>query len=175
MTSLSVAASPHRRSDMSPVLRVAILITGGMLSLMVVIALLRGGLGLSPTLARAHDVAVVIHLASVLPALPLGLYVLLSRKGDARHRMLGKLWAGLMVVAALSALALRDLNHGQFSVIHIFVPVTLIGLWRAIAAARAGRIETHRRVMVSLYLAGLIGAGSFAFLPGRVMGTWLFG
>lgn len=174
MTSLS-AAPPRRPADLSPVLRAVILIAGGTLSLMAVVAMARGALGLSPTLARVHDVAVWIHLGSVLPALPLGLYVLLARKGDARHRMLGKLWAVLMVVAALSALALRDLNHGQFSVIHIFVPVTLIGLWRAITAARAGRIETHRKVMVSLYLAGLIGAGSFAFLPGRVMGTWLFG
>lgn len=175
MTSLSIAAPNCRRSDISPALRLAILVAGGTLSLMAMAAMARGALGLSPTLARAHDVAVWIHLGSVLPALSLGLYVLLARKGDARHRMLGKLWAGLMAVAALSALALRDLNHGQFSVIHLFVPVTLIGLWRAIAAARAGRIDTHRKVMVGLYLAGLIGAGSFAFLPGRVMGTWLFG
>jgi uncharacterized membrane protein len=42
-------------------------------------------------------------------------------------------------------------------------------------SSRAGRIETHRKVMVTLYLVALIGAGSFAFLPGRVMGTWLFG
>ncbi len=175
MTSLSIAASHRRPSDISPAARFAILAAGGALSLMTVIAMVRGALGLSPTLARVHDVAVLIHLGSVLPALPLGLYVLLTRKGDARHRMLGRLWAMLMMVAALSSLALRDLNHGHFSFIHIFVPVTLIGLWRAIAAARAGRIDTHSKVMVSLYLAGLIGAGSFAFLPGRVMGTWLFG
>ncbi len=175
MTSLSIPAPRRRPSDLSPALRAAILVAGGTLSLLAVVAMTRGALGLSPTLERAHGVAVWIHLASVLPALPLGLYVLLARKGDARHRMLGKLWAVLMVVAALSALALRDLNHGHFSPIHIFVPVTLIGLWRAITAARAGRIDTHRKVMVSLYLAGLIGAGSFAFLPGRVMGTWLFG
>lgn len=175
MTRASIPASPARRSDLTPALRAMILVAGGTVSAMAVVALMRGALGLSPTLARVHDVAVLIHLGSVLPALPLGLYVLLARKGDARHRMLGKVWAVLMVVAALSALALRDLNHGQFSFIHIFVPVTLIGLWRAIAAARAGKIDTHRKVMVSLYLAGLIGAGSFAFMPGRVMGTWLFG
>ncbi|WP_428969360.1 DUF2306 domain-containing protein [Sphingomonas sp. Xoc002] len=175
MTSLSIATPNRRPFDTSPAARAAILLAGGTLSLMAVVAMARGALGLSPTLARTHDVAVWIHLGSVLPALPLGLYVLLARKGDARHRMLGKLWAVLMVIAALSALALRDLNHGQFSFIHIFVPVTLIGLWRAIATARAGRIDTHRKVMVGLYLTGLIGAGSFAFLPGRVMGTWLFG
>ncbi|WP_294233368.1 DUF2306 domain-containing protein [uncultured Sphingomonas sp.] len=175
MTSLPLAAPSARHSDLSPLLRAAILAGGGTLSVMALVALAKGALGLSPTLARAHGVAVAIHLAAVLPALPLGLYVLFARKGDARHRMLGKLWAVLMVVGALSALALRDLNHGQFSPIHIFVPVTLIGLWRAIAAARAGRIAAHRRIMVLLYLAGLIGAGAFAFAPGRVMGTWLFG
>ncbi|MDY0959310.1 DUF2306 domain-containing protein [Sphingomonas sp. CFBP8993] len=175
MTDLLFLPAQPRRGDTSLLLRAAVLAAGGTLSLMAVVAMARGALGLSPTLARAHDVAVWIHLGSVLPALPLGLYVLLARKGDARHRMLGRIWAGLMVVAALSALALRDLNHGQFSFIHIFIPITLIGLWRAIAAARAGRIATHRKVMVSLYLAGLIGAGSFAFMPGRVMGTWLFG
>ena len=37
----------------------------------------------------------------------------------------------------------------------------------AMPGPRAGRIAAHRRIMVLLYLAGLIGAGAFAFAPGH--------
>ncbi|WP_298092699.1 DUF2306 domain-containing protein [uncultured Sphingomonas sp.] len=178
MTSLTLPlASPPRRNarDLSPAMRLAVLVAGGTLSAMAAVALGRAALGLAPAAPAIREVAVALHLTTVLPALPLGLYLLLARKGGPRHRMLGKLWVALMLVAALSALGIRHLNHGQFSAIHLFVPLTVIGLWRAVATARSGRIATHRTTMVALYLGGLIGAGAFAFAPARIMGLWLFG
>lgn len=178
MTSLTlpIAPAPRRNSrDLSPAMRVAILVAGGGLSAMAAVALARAVLGLAPAAPAVREVAVALHLATVLPALPLGLYLLLARKGGPRHRLLGKIWVVLMLVAALSALGIRHLNHGQFSAIHLFVPLTVIGLWRAVATARSGRIATHRTTMIALYLGGLIGAGSFAFMPHRIMGLWLFG
>ena len=37
-----------------------------------------------------------------------------------------------------------------------------------------GRIAAHRRVMTGVYI-GLVSAGLFVFLPGRLLGSWLFG
>lgn len=178
MTSLTLPlASPPRRNarDLSPAMRLAVLVAGVTLSAMAAVALGRAALGLAPAAPAIREVAVALHLTTVLPALPLGLYLLLARKGGPRHRLLGKIWVALMLVAALSALGIRHLNHGQFSAIHLFVPLTIIGLWRAVATARSGRIATHRTTMIALYLGGLIGAGAFAFAPARIMGLWLFG
>jgi uncharacterized membrane protein len=138
----------------------------------------RAAAGLAPAAPAApdgHELAFGVHLASVLPAIPLGLYVLLTRKDGTRHRMLGKLWMALMVSGALSALFIRHINHGGFSWIHIFVPVTVLAAWAAVASARAGRISHHCRRVIAMYLYALIVPVLFAFAPGRVMWTWTFG
>lgn len=113
-----------------------------------------------------------LHLIAVLPALPLGAYVLVRRKGDALHRALGKLWAVLMLVTAVSSFGLRGLT-GSLSPIHLLSIVVLVMIPRGVMLARAHRIEAHRRVMSFTYL-GLAIAGLFTLLPGRLLGTWLF-
>lgn len=112
------------------------------------------------------------HLVTVLPALPLGAYVLVRRKGDALHRALGKLWAVLMLAAALTSFGLRGMT-GSLSPIHLLSVVVLVMIPRGILLARRHRIEAHRRVMSLTYL-GLAVAGLFTLLPGRLLGTWLF-
>lgn len=166
------ARSPH---DVSPLLRGTMLAGGGTLGLLSLLALVRAATGLAPAAASAHEVAVAVHLMSVLPAVPLGIYILLTRKGGARHRLLGRVWMALMVSTALSALFIRQLNHGGFSWIHLFVPLTLVAAWAAIASARAGNIPQHRRRLVGMFLGAMVVPGLFAFAPGRVMAIWAFG
>jgi len=113
-----------------------------------------------------------LHLVAVLPALPLGAYVLVRRKGDALHRALGKLWAALMLVAALSSFGLRGMT-GSFSAIHLLSALVLVMVPRGVLLARSHRIAAHRRVMSLTYL-GLALAGLFTLLPGRLLGGWLF-
>jgi uncharacterized membrane protein len=103
----------------------------------------------------------------------LGAYVLLHRKGDARHKLLGRVWAFLMLATALSSFGLTGLT-GNYSPIHLLSILVLISLPRAIWDARRGRIARHRRTMTILY-ASLVVAGLFTFLPGRLFGIWLFG
>ena len=116
--------------------------------------------------------ALIIHLATVIPALPLGAYILLSRKGGRLHRLLGRLWAGMMVATAISAFWLR--SNGSLSPIHIFSVITLVSIPLAVIAIRRGHVERHRRAMLGTYI-GLVIAGAFAFLPGRLLNVWLFG
>lgn len=168
-------ATPPASSDLSPLLCTTMIAGGITLGLLSLLALVRAATGLAPRAPAAHDLAVAWHLASVLPAIPLGLYILLTRKGGGRHRLLGRIWMALMTSTAISALFIRHLNHGSFSWIHLFVPVTLIAAWLAIAAARTGNIPQHRRRLVGMFLGALVVPGLFAFAPGRVMAIWAFG
>ena len=147
----------------------------GVATLTIGAALVRTLTGQTPGAAALKEVALAIHLVSVVPALPLGAYVLLARKGTARHRLLGKLWLLLMIAAAMSALWIRHLNDGSFSAIHLLVPVVLVGGWRVVATARRGDIVAHRRVLLTLFVAGLLVPALFAFAPGRLMAVWLLG
>lgn len=159
--------------DLPRIAKAALLVGATMLAAATTIAVARVLTGMTPSTYEAKQVAILIHLSTVLPAIPLGLWVLLARKGDARHKMLGRIWAVLMLTAATSAIFIRTINHGQFSLIHLFVPVVFLALFRAIRAARMGRIALHKRLMWTLYSAGLLLPGMFAFLPGRLLWNWL--
>ena len=47
-------------------------------------------------------------------------------------------------------------------------------LWTGMAHIRRGRVNAHQREMRSLYWTGLMVAGAFTFLPGRVFNRMLF-
>ena len=129
--------------------------------------------GFAPSTGRqpAMTIALIIHVGTVLPALPLGAYILLRRKGGRLHRILGRIWAGLMVTTAISSFWLGD---GGLSFIHIFSAMTLVSVPLAIFWIRRGDVERHRRAMTNVYI-GLVIAGLFAFAPGRLLGGLLFG
>ena len=117
--------------------------------------------------------AVAIHLLTVIPALPLGAWVIFSKKGDALHRMLGKIWAVLMLVTSIDSFWIRDVT-GHIGPIHIFSIVTLISLPMGIYAIRKGNVEGHRRAMRGTFI-GLCVAGLFALMPSRMLGNLIFG
>jgi uncharacterized membrane protein len=117
--------------------------------------------------------AIAIHLATVIPAVPLGAYVLLRPKGDALHRMLGKIWALMMLVTSVVSFWVRGAT-GDIGPIHIFSVVTLISIPLAIYHIRKGNVIGHKRAMTGPYI-GLIAAGLFALVPGRMLGHMIFG
>ncbi|MGK6312381.1 DUF2306 domain-containing protein [Neorhizobium sp. DT-125] len=119
--------------------------------------------------------AVHIHVAAVLPATLLGAYILLNRKGTALHRLLGKIWMVLMVVTSLSSFFIHELDlfYG-FSPIHLLSIFVLVGVWRAITAARAHNIRAHKAAVIGMYFGGIVGAGLFTLLPGRIMNAVVF-
>ncbi len=119
--------------------------------------------------------AIQIHVAAVVPAALLGAYLLVRPKGTPQHRLLGKIWLTLMAVTALSSFFIHQVNvfYG-FSPIHVLSIFVLFGCWRAIANARKRNIEAHKRIVRGLYLGGIVGAGAFTFLPGRIMNEVVF-
>jgi uncharacterized membrane protein len=63
---------------------------------------------------------------------------------------------------------------GHFGFIHMFSLLTLHGVPTAYLAARRGDIKTHKKVMIGLYVGGILIAGALAFEPGRLLGNLLF-
>jgi uncharacterized membrane protein len=117
-----------------------------------------------------------IHAAAAVAALLLGAFVLFRGKGDRRHRMLGKLWVGTMLVVAISSLFIWTIRMwGPFSPIHLLSILTLFLLWRAVSYARAHNIRLHKRTMQYTYIVALVVSGLFTFYPGRIMSKVTFG
>ena len=119
-----------------------------------------------------------VHVATVLPAFLIGTYLIFaSRKGSPIHRKLGWLYLGLMVVTSLTTLFIHEINPngwGGFSPIHLFIPLTLFGVYGAISGARTHNVQRHRGAMLGVYIGGILIAGGFAFMPGRIMHALFF-
>lgn len=178
MTTATLPLAATRKTtggfDIGPAKRIGVALVGGLLTTLALLAIGRGLLGFAPAHPNVRELAIVIHIATVLPAIPLGAFLLLTRKGGKRHKQLGKLWIGLMVTTAASAIFIK--TSGSFSFIHIFVPVTLWSSYKVIASARRGDIATHKKEILGLFFGALTIPGIVAFaLPGRLMNVWLFG
>lgn len=137
-------------------------------------------LSLVPALAleplNASSLAVRLHVGSALAALIVGVIQLTGRKGSATHRQLGWLWCGLMISTALSSFAIVDWRNPQPTALILLLSfLVLIQVPLAIQMARRRRIEAHRKIMTGMFIGGLLVAGGFTLLPGRLMHTVLFG
>lgn len=160
--------------DIGPVARTAVSLACFTMSFAVLVALGRAGLGMVDNLHHYNKLPIIIHVATVLPTIPLGGYLLLARKGTALHKQLGKLWLVLMLITATSAIFIQ--SSGGFSFIHIFIPVTFHAAWKTIATARRGDIKAHKNHLVLTYLTALMIPGIAAFMiPGRLMNVMLLG
>jgi uncharacterized membrane protein len=127
---------------------------------------------LAPLLASSATV--IVHSVFATAALLLGAAVLFLRKGTPTHLTLGRIWAAAMMIVAALSLGITGLNPGHFSFIHLLSVLTLANIPSAIWMRRRGNIVAHAVAMSSNY-AGLLIAGAFTLVPGRVMHAVLFG
>ena len=126
-------------------------------------------------LFQAAPPLVQTHAAAALAALALGAWQLVAPKGTVPHRLLGWAWVGLMLVVVLSSFGITGgRGAGRFSSIHGISLFTLLALPLAVLHVRRGRIESHRWLMVGLFLGALVITGAFTLLPGRLMGRIVF-
>ncbi|EAQ28126.1 hypothetical protein NAP1_11043 [Erythrobacter sp. NAP1] len=164
---------PAGTMDLGPVTRALVLVSGTLMTAICILAIARALLGFTPDLPHLGNIAVMFHVATVIPCVPLGLYLLVARKGTPMHKQLGKLWVALMVTTATSTLFIHD--GMALSWIHIFVPFTYRASWLIVKTARAGDIKAHKAEIVSLFLGALMIPGIFSFvIPGRLMNVMLF-
>lgn len=131
-------------------------------------------MSLAPLLSASP--AIQIHAVAALAALLLGAIVLFRRKGTPVHKLMGRIWVGLMLVVATSVWFINEIRLvGPFSPIHLFALFTYVGVVRGILLIRRGNVAGHRAEMQGLYFFSLILAGCFTLLPGRRMAQVLFG
>ena len=116
------------------------------------------------------SLAIRIHAFVALAAFLIGAIQLFGTKGTHRHRSLGYVWVLAMATVAASSFWIHEIDQlAGFSLIHVLSIYVLVSLPLAVAAARAGNVRRHRSIMTSMYVFGLLLAGAFTFLPGRVM------
>lgn len=131
--------------------------------------------------ARGRDewqlvpVMVWLHLATIIMAMALSPVMLLRRRGDRLHRVLGMMWLAAMAVSALISFDLRLIRDGQFSPIHILSFATLVLLPRLWWTAHHHNIAEHRRGVRLIIGGALLIAGFFTFGFNRILAQWLFG
>lgn len=116
--------------------------------------------------------AVQIHVIAAAAALLSGAAVVFLTKGTGTHLALGRIAAAGLVVAALSSYWIR--HWGGFSPIHLLSILTLVSVALGVFYRRRGDVANHKRWMMGAYL-GLVGAGLFTLLPGRIMHLVVFG
>lgn len=129
---------------------------------------------IEPILAASP--AIQIHVWTALGALLLGAIQFRIRRGTRLHRSLGWSWVVLMAAVAVSSLFIHQIRLvGMWSPIHLLTLSTLGTLVYGIYAARRRNPRGHGAALASIYLFGLIGAGAFTLLPGRIMHLVVFG
>ena len=114
------------------------------------------------------------HLATVLIALALTPVMLLRRRGDARHRVLGRVWVAAMFLTAIESFFVRFSNHGGFSFIHLISAYVVVAAPLIWWSARNHRIAAHRGQVRGMVTGALLIAGFFTLPFGRMLGHWLF-
>ena len=121
---------------------------------------------------------IFFHLVTALAALVLGLFMLLRRKGTASHRLLGWAWVALMGSTALATVFIRDYrlpNLYGYTPIHLFTVTVAVMLPLGIWHVKHGHVDGHRKTMRGLYVGACVVAGLFTLLPGRFLGSLLWG
>ena len=120
--------------------------------------------------------AVGLHAFAAMAAFALGVAQLAAPKGTPSHRALGWTWVVLMALVAASSFFVHTICAvGSFSLIHLLSILTLAMLPLGVRRARRHDVRGHGRTMVTLFLAALLVAGAFTFVPGRLMHDVAFG
>jgi uncharacterized membrane protein len=125
---------------------------------------------------------IAVHATAATGAVVTGPVALWARRGRVQrprlHRAFGYAWTTLMVIAAVSAVFIRDFrlpNVSGYTPIHLLIPVTLGSLTVAFVALYRGQITVHRRTLQNLYIGACLVAGAFTLLPNRLMGRLVWG
>ncbi len=144
----------------------------------VLVAVTRGvaELSLLPLLVQIHLASMVLVMAITVP-------MLVAAKGTPRHRLLGRVWAGLMWGNAILTLFFNmgrghppgGVFAGDFSPIHVLSLFVAVMVPVAVLQARRHDRVAHERSIRGLVIGSLLIAGFFTLPFGRLLGTWLAG
>lgn len=122
------------------------------------------------------DPVIVVHVICGLCAFIIGPIALYSNARQALHRAAGYLWVFSMILLAGTSFFIDGLKaFGRFGPIHLLSVLTLWSIFEAMRQIYQGNMILHRRIMTNLYWYGLVIAGLFNFLPGRLVNIAVLG
>ncbi len=124
-----------------------------------------------------------VHAFAAMAAFLLGVIQFAAPKGTLPHKVLGVIWLLIMTSIAVSSIFVRPALYPGlpitqwFSFIHIFTVMTFYGVAQgAFFLMRGGpNLKQHAKPLAGIFIGGLVIAGGFAFLPGRIMHQVAFG
>ena len=123
---------------------------------------------------EAHPIP--LHAVIAMIAIILGGIQLSMKKGGAIHKLLGRIWVGLMLIVAISSFFIHEIKlWGDYSPIHLLSLWTIFILGVGVYYASVGNIKRHKQVMIATYFFALILTGFFTLMPGRIMHQILIG
>lgn len=103
------------------------------------------------------------HIFCGFAALASGLVVLLKRKGDAKHRLIGRFYFVFMLSLNLSAFSIYNL-YGGWGVFHWMAVASLIPLIAGFVAIRYKNLNAHYYFMSWSYIGLLCATVSEIFV-----------
>ena len=117
-----------------------------------------------------------VHAIMAIIAVILGGIQLSMKKGGTIHKLLGRIWVGIMMFVAISSFFIHEIKlWGAYSPIHLLSLLTIFTLGVGIYYVRVGNVKRHKQTMIALYFFALIVAGFFTLYPGRIMHQILIG
>ena len=124
---------------------------------------------------------IYIHAFFALMAVPLGLYIFLTKKGTAKHKCFGRIWVAWLLIISVTAVFIQEITPGEYSFIHLLIPLTIGSLIYSIWSIRKFKKTalqkykySHMSSMIGVYVGALILAGAFTLMPGRLFYEILF-
>lgn len=120
--------------------------------------------------------AIQLHAFAAMGAFALGIVQFAAPKGTLPHRTIGWIWVALMAIVGFSAFFIHELKiWGPWSPIHLLAIFTLVMLPFGVWNAHRHNVTAHRKTMIGIFTGGLVVAGLFTFVPGRIMHAAVFG
>lgn len=125
-----------------------------------------------------------VHAFTAMAAFFLGLFQIVAPKGTLPHKTLGAIWVALMTTITVSSIFVIPSQRGfdlpiwqWFSPIHIFTIITAYGIFGGLYHLSRGgeKLKRHKGPFIGIFIGGILIAGGFAFMPGRIMHAAVFG
>lgn len=112
---------------------------------------------------------IVIHALAASLVILFGPVNVLRRRKDARHRLIGRIYAAMMYFVCVSGMFIY--TDGGFTIFHALAILNFSCVTIGILAIRRRNLRLHRGMMIGSWLGTAI-AGAFAVLiPGRRIPT----
>lgn len=115
---------------------------------------------------------IYIHLLAVIPSLLLGAINLGLKKGTQLHKNIGKAWAILMLITAISSLFIK--STASYTWLHLFSIIVIICIPVGVYSIRHGNVKRHSYCMFGAYVGTVISSYFAIATPGRFLNGLLF-